>query len=53
MKSDGAFLNHIRPEMLLTFEEYNENIKIRADHNINVLEHYQKKDEEIFEMEQK
>jgi hypothetical protein len=50
MKSDGAFLNHIRPEMLLTFDEYNENIRIRADHNQNVLDHYKKKDQDMFEM---
>lgn len=53
MKSDGAFLNHIRPEMLLSFEEYEENIKIRGDHNVTVIEHYKKKDKDVFELEQK
>jgi hypothetical protein len=53
LKAEGAFLNHIRPEMLLNYEEYLENIKIRADNNPTILAYYRKKDKNSFEIEQK
>ena len=53
LKADGAFLNHIRPEMLLPFEEYTEYIKIRAEDNATILSHYKKKEKEEFEVKHK
>jgi hypothetical protein len=53
LKAEGAFLNHIRPEMLLPFEEYLENIRIRAEDNATVLGHFRKKERAQFDLEQK
>lgn len=49
LKAEGAFLNHIRPEMLLNYEDYMENIKIRADNNPTILSYYRKKDKNSYE----
>lgn len=53
LKGEGAFLNHIRPEMLLSFEEYCENIRLRAEDNSAVLSHFKRKERSGFEVEQR
>jgi len=39
--------------MLLTYEEYCENIKIRAEENATVLSYYKCFDKNLFDVEQK
>ena len=41
IKSEGGFLNQIRPEYLLSYDYYIEAIKLRADNNINILSNYE------------
>lgn len=50
LKAEGAFLNHIRPEMLLTYDDYIENIKIRVEDNPTALGYYRLKDKGAFDL---
>lgn len=49
IKSEGGFLNHIRPEMLIFYEEYLENLKSRAEGCETVFEYYKTMDRVQFE----
>lgn len=40
IKSEGGFLNQIRPEFLLTYKEYLDAIKLRAENNANVISNF-------------
>ena len=53
LKGEGAFLNHIRPELLLSYEDYLESMEVLVEDDPTALTYFKKKDRAVFETERK